>query len=246
MEQKTHPCTVRSLEYTGNNVVIVTLVPVQGTVFDFEPGQFAMLRLYENGKPWRQKAYSMASSPHTNDHIQFGIKVEGEFTQHVEKLKTGDSLDVIGPYGVFTLRPDMNEIVFLAGGIGITPFLSILRYETEMRSSRKLTLLYANRTKDDIAFFDELLALAEQNRNLTLMFAVEAGPKPSYTECCEGRITVEVMKQYCPTFVGKQFFLCGPPPFMDAMLVCLTEQGVGRDMIKMEKFGSGREKPLTG
>lgn len=243
MEKKTYPYRVSAKERTGNAVDVVTLVPTVGTVFEFKPGQFVMLKLYRDGKPWRQKAYSIASTPLERDHLQFGIKVQGEFTKAIDGLAVGDAVDVLGPYGVFTPTDAMTDIVFLAGGIGITPFLSILRYETERKSGRKLTLFYANRTKDDIAFYGDLVALAEQNPNLRILFAVDQGPKPEFPHSAEGRITVEVMKEYCPTFDGRHFFLCGPPPFMDAMLACLTEQGVPRERIKMEKFGEGREKP---
>lgn len=245
MENKTFPYRVSAKERTGNAVDVVTLVPFSGTVFDFKPGQFVMLKLYRDGKPWRQKAYSIASSPHERDHLQFGIKVQGEFTKAIDGLSVGNTVDVLGPYGVFTLAPEMTDVIFLAGGIGITPLLSILRFETETKSQRNLTLFYANRTKDDIAFFHELIALTEQNQNLNIIFAVDSGTKPEFPHSCEGRITVAVMKEYCPTFDGRHFFLCGPPPFMNAMLVCLTEQGVPRERIKMERFGAGREKPAA-
>lgn len=247
MEKKPYQFRVTALRRTTPSVVVVTLTPVENGIFPFTPGQFVMLQLFNpNATPWRQKAYSMCSTPNQTDSLEFGLKVMGEFTQHVAALKVGDRVDVRGPYGVFTLQPNMNDVVFLAGGIGITPFLSIIRNETEAQSPRNLTLLYANRTRDDIAFLPELLSLAERNPRLRICFFLESGELPTLpVTTVAGRVTVEILKQMCPTLTGKYFFLCGPPPFMDAMLACLTEQGVNRDMIKIEKFGGGRERPVT-
>lgn len=100
-----------------------------GEAFTFVPGQYAALTFTRFGRRVPVRCFSIASSAHTPGTIQFGIKIKGKFTQALSTLKVGDTVDVAGPYGSFTLagKPDKPTLL-LAGGIGITPFMSMIRY----------------------------------------------------------------------------------------------------------------------
>jgi ferredoxin-NADP reductase len=232
-------CRIRKRYETAKNVFVLHLTPEAGTVFDFFSGQFVMLRILNpDGSLWRAKPYSVCTPPTEKGYIELAIKIYGPFTQRASTLKEGDIVELEGPHGVFLKDAQTpKDVAFLVGGIGITPFYSYIREATMKNLKQHITLLYANISKDDIAFFTEIQKLAETNPNFRVVFLVEQGefpPPPAVTE--RGRVTLEILKKYCGAFASTEYFMCGPPIFMDVMTKILTEQGVPKERIKLEKF----------
>ena len=220
-----------------NGVVLLTLIPEQETIFDFKPGQFAMIALYdENGKIWKQRPFSICSPPTNRNYIQFAIKIFGEFTHKIAALKEGDKVGVSGPYGFFIFdEVKMNDVVFLTGGIGVTPFVSMIRYASEKKLPNKLLLLYSIKTKNDIVCLDELETISRQNKNFQAVFTLTSDI-PDNWQYEKGRIDENMLKKYCSSLVDKYFFLCGPPGFMEAMKELLIKNGVPENLIIVENF----------
>jgi len=219
-----------------HNVFLLNLVPEKGEVFDFLPGQFVMFHIYnQDGTVWKKMPYSLCTPPETKDHIQLGIKVYGEFTQRTSELKEGDVVGISGPFGRFIFREEeMKNVMMLAGGIGITPFLCSIRHATVRLLSNKITLIYANHALHDIAFRNEFQILDTKNKNFNIIYALDHPPAGWRGQT--GYVTQEMIEQNCSDLQNTYFFLCGPPSFMDAILKHLAELGVENEKIKIEKF----------
>lgn len=195
-----------------------------------------MLRLHNtDGTFWKQKAFSICSTPRNTDSIELGIKLYGEFTHRAVELKVGDNVEIVGPYGVFTLPESATNVIMIAGGIGITPFLSMMRSAAEEHRFTNITLLYSNPTLEDCAYRTELDVLAQKNPHINVLHFItrEEAPEGLFS----GRIDPKAMEHYVPvTDHATLYYLCGPVPFMQELAQHLMGEGVGRERIKMEKF----------
>lgn len=208
-------------------------------VFNYRPGQYAMIS-YRNGQGRMEDkhAFSIASSPTNKNSIIFGIKIQGLFTQGLLQLKEGDELILFGPYGNFFYdAKKYSDLVMIAGGIGITPFFSALNYATDLKLPNKLALIYSSRTISGATFFNEIKSLQKSNPNISTLFLLTEETSISEDKCvlCR-RIDAPMIKNFIGNIQGKTFFLCGPGPFMKAMVTNLLSLGVTANQIEMEEF----------
>src|SRR3989338_5302529 len=143
-------------------------IKIQKDNFDYKPGQYVQMEL-ETGDEENIHPLSIASSP-TEDFLMFSTKISNStFKQELFSLKVGDKLKIKGPMGVFVLNENAKNIVFLGGGIGITPFRNMIKYASDKRLPMKLTLLYSNKTPADIVYRNEWTLLEKQNKNLKVV-----------------------------------------------------------------------------
>jgi 3-phenylpropionate/trans-cinnamate dioxygenase ferredoxin reductase subunit len=159
------------------------LVPQNGDVFDYKPGQFSMIHLFgdDGVTTWQKKAYSMASDPSNREYLEFGIKIHGDFTRKLATLKEKDVVGIEGPYGIFTYSAQTHtDVVMFAGGIGITPFISMIRCAIEQKLGNKIFLYYFNQTENDISFKEILDDEALKNANLTVVYSVDNAVTEGY------------------------------------------------------------------
>jgi ferredoxin-NADP reductase len=235
---KRTPYVVTRRKQETHDVVVLDVAPkAGGEVPQFKPGQFVMVTLLnDDGTPWRRLAYSIASPPGERDHLELAFKVHGAFTTRFSKLQVGDALEIDGPYGLFTINEEtMPDVVFFSGGIGVTPFMSMIRHAAAAKTPTMIMLVYCNKTKDDIGYFEDLQLLATQNPNFQVVFSVDEIDDPNWAHE-KGIISRAMIEKYCIRFQGKTFFLCGPKPFMDAVKQHLAECGVDEKNIKIEIF----------
>lgn len=224
------PYRLRQIIPETNNTFVWQLVPITGEIFNYEPGQFALIQ-HRTKKP-----YSIASSPANRDYLEFGIKLQGGFTRELNKLTVGAEIGIEGPYGVFIYQPEVHrQSVMFAGGIGITPMISMIRAATDTALDNKITLYYCNQTEDDIAYKKTLDELAVKNPNLRLIYSVDKSLRPGWTGEV-GFVTADKIGQHLPDLTDRYFFMCGPLPFMKAVEGILLEKGVPGEMIKKEVF----------
>ena len=201
--------------------------------FRYRAGQFCSFRLRVAGERL-VRCYSMSSSPDTEDEFKVTVKrVSGGPVSNwmVDHLAEGDVLDVTPPAGRFCLRTDEarreRPLVAFSGGSGITPVISLVK-TLLAATGRRASLLYANRDRDSIIFFDELETLSRSNRERFRILH---------------RLDVEqgfVDRSAAAEFVGDDhnadFYICGPGPFMDVVEEALRGVGVGSDRIFIERF----------
>jgi len=196
--------------------------------FVYEPGQHVFIELsIDNGKP-----FSLASSPH-EDVLEFAtiIRDSSEWKQELNDKQEGDELILSGPYGAFKYEDSEKDISFIAGGIGITPFLGILRYLTEKEMDTKVVLLYSNKNRKRTAFRKELDDLSEKNKNINIIYTMTDDPE---YEGNKGRIDKSFIKKHVENITNKVWYIAGPPFMVDSFKLVLKELDV--EKIKIDSF----------
>jgi predicted ferric reductase len=236
---------LRSWEVTDvgrltHNVWNIKLIPPDGKGgFHHLPGQFLFVTLLRGpGLPREEHPFTISSSPSENGSITISPKESGDFTKTLGRTETGHRAAVMAPFGRFSylLHVKRSRLVFIAGGIGITPFISMLRYMRDRDPDRTVILVYANRTEDDIAFRDELDGIASSPDGPHLLIHnVLSSPAPSW-KGDRGYVDEEKLRRYLENIDNAGFYICGPPPMMKAVLRTLTDMGVDRAEIHTEKF----------
>ncbi len=203
----------------------------------FRPGQFAWLTI--GGSPFRfdEHPFTISSSAARDDgRIEFTIKALGDFTRTVPAIPPGTKAWVDGPYGVFTTdrHRDAPGFVFIAGGIGITPIISMLRTLADRGDARPLWLFNADSTWDDVTFREEIDAL-ERRLNLNVTYVIDR-PPPGWIGA-RGRITRDLIAMTLPEgYREAHYFLCGPKPMVEAVAAMLDALDVPSSRIHNELF----------
>lgn len=229
------PWAVESVVPRAGDVWSVQLRPVGHEGMRFDAGQFAWLTIGRSPLRITEHPFSMSSSAERTDLVEFTVKASGDFTSTVGELEPGTRAYLDGPYGVFTFR--RNEapgFLFVAGGIGITPILSMLRTLADVGDRRRLTLLYANPTWDGISFREELDELSGR-LELDVVHVLE--DPPDGWEGPSGFVTAELIEAHLPERADRVgCFVCGPPPMAAAVEAALEAVGVPVEDIHNERF----------
>ena len=203
--------------------------------FDYKPGQYIIMELDvndpENGNT---RSLSIASSP-TENFLMFSTKISQTlFKQKFDSLKVGDKVKVKGPMGIFVLKEDAQEIILLGGGIGITPFRDMVKYSVDKKLSMKLTLLYSNRTPNDIVYKNEWNVFEKENPNLKVVNTIT--DDTTNWDGRTGRISEAMIKEFCSDVNNTIFYICGPPGMVEGLSNLLKAMNVPQQNIKIEKF----------
>ncbi|HSJ26138.1 MAG TPA: ferric reductase-like transmembrane domain-containing protein [Longimicrobiales bacterium] len=201
----------------------------------FQPGQFAWIKLSDSPFTLEEHPFSFSSSAETTKRIEFGIKALGDFSAAVADVRPGTPAYVDGPHGAFSMdRYEAAGYIFFAGGVGITPFMSMLRTMADRNDPRPVLLFYADRSLDETAFRKDLDELQEKV-DLEVVYVLEEPPEDWDGE--EGFITPEVLDRRLPDEgFERDCMICGPPPMMDAVHEALLQRGVPQDRIQIERF----------
>ena len=213
--------------------------------FTYLPGQFITVTLAPDNQPVK-RSYTIASSPTQHDYVEITVKhedegiVSGFLHNHV---KEGDLLDFSGPSGFFTFTGrECKCILLIAGGVGITPLMSVLRYLTDRSWPGDVFLLYCIKTPRDIIFREELDYLQRRHPNLRVVITVSR-PEGTDWKGPTGRITKELIVQTVPDVASRYVHICGPVPMMEVAKKMLIELGVPSGRTKTEAFGPALGKP---
>lgn len=233
--------TVSAVVPESGDVWTIKLTPPSGEAIPpYLPGQFHFLTFHRGeGLPVEEHHWTISSSPADRSHISSTIKALGDFTSTMGRTKPGDTAAVHGPFGRFShaLHPEEKDLVFIAGGIGITPLMSMLRFMRDRGEDREVLLLYANRDEKSIVFRDEL-ARMETSTGFPRLKAVHVlGRADDNWQGETGRVTGDTIDRYCGgDLAGKVFYLCGPPPMRKALTAALKKRGVADSQIRTEIF----------
>lgn len=211
----------------------LSLAPRDGRPFDYRPGQFAWLSLRASPFALREHPFSIASSPTRPGHLQFTVKELGDFTRRIGEIRPGETAYVDGPYGSFGVERHAAApgFVFLAGGVGIAPVMSILRSLADRGERRPLWLFYGNRDWERVVFREELDALAER---LDLRLVHVLGEPPAGWQGETGYITRAVLERHLPAErAALHYFVCGPEP-----MIRLAERSLGELDVPLSQLHS--------
>jgi ferredoxin-NADP reductase len=200
----------------------------------YKPGQYFIITIKQD-KNELTHHFSFSSSPTEKDHCEFTKKLtEHEYSLALKTAKIGDWARIDAPYGKFTFDGEYPKIALLAGGIGITPFISMIKNATDKRLDAKIALFYGCRTENDIAFKEELESMQNENKNIKIVCVVNQ-PSSHWTGQT-GIITAEMIEKVLPDYRENVFYTCGPPPMVKAMEAIVESLGLPKNQMKQEYF----------
>ncbi len=229
------PWEVREVIAEDGDACTLVLHPIGHAGFTFQPGQFAWLMVDQTPFTLSQHPFSISSSAEKEGEVSFTIKERGDFTSQIKNVKPGTRAYVDGPHGLFS--SDNHEgfgFVFIGGGVGITPLMSMLRTMADRGDRRPCLLFYGSKDGDSITFGDELEAL-KNKLHLQVIHALEAADDDWQGE--RGFIDTALLTRHLPPRHERyQYFICGPPAMMDALEDGLPEMGVPDEHIITERF----------
>ncbi|MFA5246327.1 MAG: FAD-binding oxidoreductase [Candidatus Micrarchaeia archaeon] len=221
-------------------VITMRLAPVDGRKLSFTPGQFAMLCFPEEADPARKcRAYSVSSSPQITEYVEVTIKVVKEWTTRMTTTPVGTTLQVKLPFGRFVMDEACADYVFIAGGVGITPFASMSEYLAAAKpSGKKAMLFYSAKTPATLIFREKFEKLSQEWPGLKLAFTI-TDKEYAGTDWNghRGRLDAEFIKAQLGSIEGKKFYLCGSAQMMVGIEEILEAIGVAKENIHTEKFG---------
>jgi len=203
----------------------------EGPALPYKPGQFLTLRIPSGREP-TARCYSLSSSPDVDELLKVTVKrtADGYGSNWVcDNVQVGTAVEVLPPAGHFTPRDLGADLLLFAAGSGITPVMSIVK-SCLKRGRGKLVLLYANRDEASVIFAAELAALSTQHPTRLVVL--------HWLESVQGLPTAAQLGELVRPYPDREAFVCGPPPFMSAVSTALTDLGVPRPLVHLEKFVS--------
>ncbi|NZA28275.1 ferric reductase-like transmembrane domain-containing protein [Luteimonas sp. SJ-92] len=231
-----HPWRVAEVREERGRSWTVAVEPAHGHRFDYQPGQFAWVTLRASPFAMREHPFSISSSPTRPGRLEFTIKALGDFTATIGGIRPGETAWVDGPYGTFGTdhHPEARGYVFIAGGVGIAPIISMLRACADRGETRPLWLFYGNRRWDRVVFREELDALAGR---LDLRIVHVLGDPPDGWEGERGYIDRAVLERHLPAR-GEELhhFVCGPQPMIQLAERSLRALDVPASRVHSEIF----------
>ena len=237
MRARLSPYAVTTVEASSVDSTSITLRPLSKKEMTFVPGQFAVVSFQSPGISSEPHPFTLSSSPGQGSDLQFTIRACGDWTRTVSRLKPGDKALIQGPFGRFGHRfvaPD-GELILIAGGIGITPMLSMLRYMAENGDPRAVTLIWSNRSDRHMVYAGEMERLTAKLTGLRCI--------PIFTRNADGnrrprrldRTRMQDLLSDCSRQAA--VFVCGPPAMMKQVTKDLKALGFPARSIHSEVFG---------
>ncbi len=219
----------------SDNIITLKFKPVNHKLFDYKPGQFLYLKLYNKEIPKDEHPFTISSSPTEKGYVSVTVKQLGDFTNNLVKAKVGDKAYVDGSFGSFT-HLDLhkgNKLCFIAGGIGITPFLSMLRYLNIKEKDRQVILLWGVRNSSELICYEELNAVASNMKNLKIIPVLSS--EENYIGE-QGYVDAARIKKLLNNEFNYDFFICGPPIMLEKVVTDLKSYKIDHNRIHFERF----------
>lgn len=228
------PHMVASVETAGRDAVELAFAP-QNRSPAHAPGQYAYLRFGSKAVSREEHPFTIASAP-GEEGLRFTIRCAGDFTRRLPGVEPGETVWVDAPYGQFSYlaAPWARRLVFIAGGVGITPMLSMLRHMASGGERKETILLWSNREADDVMHREELEALSEKLPRLTIVHSLSRGMAEW---AASGRLDSVKLRVHVGEWrVNTAAFICGPPAMMTQVVADLHGLGFPGRAIFTEEF----------
>ncbi len=226
-----------SITPSTKDVTVFSFKSVDGAGVDFAPGMFAML-FYKNKDTGEEigRAFSIANAP-PSDSFEFMVAmIHGRLTSKLEEAKVGDVYCISAPYGALKLDASTaSKLLFLAGGTGVAPFFSMIRYLRANNDRIDVNMIYSIRYPYEIIERQELESFGTDGCGITITVT---RPQPGDGWSGQtGHIDAEMIMKYVPDFAERVPYVCGPPKFVQAMKEALISIGVQERAIRAEMWG---------
>lgn len=207
--------------------------------FDFNPGQYLKLFLNIENPDERgtSRYFTISSSPTDKDYLTITTRIiKSSFKLKLASLVPGEKVRSFGPLGYFEFDPkSKKQNIFLSGGMGITPFHSILKFVDYKRIDFRITLISSFSTKEEIIFYDELKKIESKNPNVKVIYTLTKN-KSLTKEFENGRINEELIKKHVSGYKNAKYFIVGPESFEFFMFEIIQEMGIKEENIFKENF----------
>ena len=215
-----HLFVIEKIVKENENVYSVYISGKNMDRYKFQSGQYTNL-IFIQKDMWFHHPFSF-SNAYNGKNLRFTIKASGDFTSKIENLKVGTHVWIDGPLGAFTLNKAINKkYLFIAGGIGITPILSIIKSLSDEKNS---ILLYSYKNKNEINFKDEIIASGIE----THYFNTGLGK--------DNRVSIQKISTLCSDYKKRDIYLCGPTEMTLSLVKNLKNSGISSEQIHFEKF----------
>lgn len=213
------------------------------TKVSYLPGQFYYFTLINLKYPDTRgptRHFTLSSSPKEGDILRFTTKIREEsgFKKTLDELRIGDFIKGEGPNGSFVLEDsDFGPHIFIAGGIGIAPFRSMIKNVSDKKINTQIILIYSSSTPEEICFKNELVEISTLHKNIKVYFTV-SHPEESSKKWSEnvGRIDEKLIKKLVMDINKPTWWICGPPLMVGAIEQILEKLSIPPSQIKTEKF----------
>jgi predicted ferric reductase len=200
-------------------------------LFKFKCGQFGIFRFLNKKLIWQSHPFSFSDSPN-GKHLRITVKNSGDFTKDISLIPLNTPVIIEGPYGIFTASEQKNsKILFIAGGIGITPIFAIIK--NICKDKKDAILLYSSKTEKEVVFKKEINGLTEKEKNIKCHYLItgEIGKQKE-----KGRIDEEKIKRLVPDYLSRKIYICGPPKLINHSIKLFLSLNVPKKNIYFEKF----------
>lgn len=221
------------------DVYQMTFSPLNGDLLPYQAGQYVFVRFTRSRLPKESHPFSITTRPASGEgSLSVMAKKSGDYTAKLDLLKVGDLAAIEGPYGNFmdaVTSKGQSPLVFLAGGIGITPILSILKEQLEKNPHREMHLVWGSSTLKDTFYTDQFAAWAKDAPNFSFNLILSREKVAPYPQ---GQISADYLSSIgVDTLYRKaHFFICGPAGMMAAAETILKDHKVDSAKIHIEKF----------
>lgn len=207
------------------DVIYLVMTPLKSPLI-FKPGQFIFLKIISPSHKQEVHPFSITSAPE-GPTLTVAAKMLGDYTATLPTIELDSIVEVEGPYGTFgEIRGNQSNQIWVAGGIGIAPFLSMLK-SLPKNSSQIIHLFYCVKNETEAAFSQDLISYAKQIPNFHPHLALSAK---------SGRLTAKTISLLTPDIKSNEIFVCGPPPMMTSLRRQFIELGIKDDLIHTEEF----------
>ncbi len=227
---------VSDVQRVGRDAYSVDIRPYDGQFLDYIPGQFAFITPVCEGLPREEHPFTISSTPSRPHTLQFVIRTLGDWTSKIDRLKAGDPVFIDGPYGLFShmALPGNDPILMIAGGIGITPMLSMLRYMADTDDQRQILLIWSNQTQEHIVFPEEFKDLERRLQHLEIVYVISRDTRGGGEKGRLDQTKLERLLKGCSR--KSNVFVCGPLGMMKEMRRALKKIGFSSTRVYKEAF----------
>ena len=241
---------ITSIREETRGVKTFTITYEDGSNIPYAAGQFITFVFTHHGREER-RSFSISSCPVRNEPLSFTVKRidNGAYSRLLtDRASVGDKLYTTGAAGLFTIPQNIikyKQIFFFAAGIGITPIFSLVKTLLHTQPEKQIVLIYSNRSREEVVFYNELQALAKKfPSNFKIEFLYSTAFDLSRARLSKALLPI-LLNEYALVPKNEMlFYICGPFPYMRMVIWSLEEQGMHDEQIRKENFNTNDRKVI--